>query len=171
MIDEILPIDMRKMKDINELHTQMCNIVQAMVFNMNKIRNKSQAKNLDREIRSFFGFILILILNPNKTGQISSKALHHNMNNLKKLKYKLWCISFFSQKINCIRKGQRSDTNLPDSSIKPETDVEHAKERRFIICDDFKKERFHLQTNQNNSESVMFERIRTRKMKLSKRKY
>ena len=41
MIDEILPIDMRKMKDINELHTQMCNIVQAMVFNMNKIRNKS----------------------------------------------------------------------------------------------------------------------------------
>ena len=37
MIDEILPIDMRKMKDINELHTQMCNIVQAMMFN--KIRN------------------------------------------------------------------------------------------------------------------------------------
>ena len=37
MIDEILPIDMRKMKDINELHTQMCNIVQAMVFNKNKI--------------------------------------------------------------------------------------------------------------------------------------
>ena len=40
MIDEILPIDMRKMKDINELHTQMCNIVQAMVFNKNKIQQE-----------------------------------------------------------------------------------------------------------------------------------
>ena len=40
MIDEILPIDMRKMKDINELHTQMCNIVQAMVFNMNEINHR-----------------------------------------------------------------------------------------------------------------------------------
>ena len=53
MIDEILPIDMRKMKDINELHTQMCNIVQAMVFNINEIRVNHKPKNLDREIRSF----------------------------------------------------------------------------------------------------------------------
>ena len=40
MIDEILPIDMRKMKDINELHTQMCNIVQDIMFIINKMQIK-----------------------------------------------------------------------------------------------------------------------------------
>ena len=66
MIDEILPIDMRKMKDINELHTQMCNIVQDIMFIINKMQIKINHRfDFRRKIymwslylRRFLGFIV-----------------------------------------------------------------------------------------------------------------
>ena len=88
MIDEILPIDMRKMKDINELHTQMCNIVQDIVFIINKMQIKINHRFEFRRVIymlslsvQIFGFYCSISYGSYKIGYILSESLHHKMNN------------------------------------------------------------------------------------------